>query len=709
MRLLGLPGVMIVAIAALAPAASFAQFNQASIISTSMGGIVSGTYGYFKYISASSVAGASADRITSGTTSMVAQSGGLISITTNGTNTGYFNSNGVLTVPGISATANLTNVTTLYASGKVGIGTPSPNAPLDVSGTINASNIIANAGGGTNGNSYFYSGSASKYSRLTLGRIDDEFQLAVAAANGQFFSDAVSGTVLLKNYGAGDMMIGNGNGHPAMTIANANNYVGIGTISPTAPLDVYGSQIQLSAKTASTTTLLRINDGPDVLNGNYLLLGTDTTGGMAGYGQGGQFIATGANGTGTRRDLILLTFNPSETIQFATNHTERMRIGAGGGVGIGTTTIPYILTVSGTGRFYTTDTNSAIYASASGNTYGVYAEASHASGAAVKGVHTTNNSSGVLGLVNIGVYGVGAGATSWGVQGISSVYGGVYGSGAAYGVYGAGTGTASNGVTGLSSSSGGSGVYGSNTSTGSYGGLGYANYGAYGISTNNYGGYFQSTASGYAGLYSYGPTYGVYAETNGSYGVYGRTNASGGYGTFGYNTYTGASGGLGAIGYGVFCGAGTCGGVNAWSVSSDARLKDNIESLPENWGLAAIGKLRPVTYHWRDVKRDSKEGEQIGFIAQEVKPVLPALVSQDKGTSTTITVAGGISRTITDPMSIKYDLLVVPLVKAVQELKADSDKLHADNENLRASNASLQRQVNNLSAAIEPLRRQVQH
>jgi hypothetical protein len=42
------------ALATLAPAAAFAQFNQATIISTSMGGIVSGTYGYFKYVSATS-------------------------------------------------------------------------------------------------------------------------------------------------------------------------------------------------------------------------------------------------------------------------------------------------------------------------------------------------------------------------------------------------------------------------------------------------------------------------------------------------------------------------------------------------------------------------------------------------------------------------------------------------------------------------------
>lgn len=79
----------------------------------------------------------SADRIVSGSTSVMAQSASsVISITTAGVTTGYFNSNGVLTVPGISATSNQTSVTTLYASGNVGIGTTAPSTTLTVSGTV---------------------------------------------------------------------------------------------------------------------------------------------------------------------------------------------------------------------------------------------------------------------------------------------------------------------------------------------------------------------------------------------------------------------------------------------------------------------------------------------------------------------------------------------------------------------------------------------
>lgn len=193
-----------------------------------------------------------------------------------------------------------------------------------------------------------------------------------------------------------------------------------------------------------------------------------------------------------------------------------------------------------------------------------------------------------------------------------------------------------------------------------------------------------------------------------NYTTYSVNSASGGGGVAlaGYNSNTGAIGGAGWGGYGIWCGAGTCGGASSWNVSSDARLKDRIENLPSNWGLAVIEKLRPVTYHWRDVKRDKREGEQIGFIAQEVSPVLPALVSQAKGTSTTITLTGNKTAHIQDPMSIKYDLLAVPLVKAVQELKAENDNLRSDHaalQALKADNDDLRREVELLKQQVRAM------
>ena len=90
---------------------------------------------------------ASADTIVSGTTSVVANDNGYTSLTTGGVNTGYFDTAGRLVVPGISATTNQASFTTLYASGKVGIGeAPLVNTMLYVTSTL----IAARFGSGNN-------------------------------------------------------------------------------------------------------------------------------------------------------------------------------------------------------------------------------------------------------------------------------------------------------------------------------------------------------------------------------------------------------------------------------------------------------------------------------------------------------------------------------------------------------------------------------
>jgi hypothetical protein len=120
------------------------------LISSSNGGVISATYDYSKYVSTTALTvngvaitgNASGDRIVSGTGNSVAivanSNTNIISITNSGVTADYFNSNGVLALPGISATSNLTSITTLYASGKVGIGTTNPSATLEVLGTISA-------------------------------------------------------------------------------------------------------------------------------------------------------------------------------------------------------------------------------------------------------------------------------------------------------------------------------------------------------------------------------------------------------------------------------------------------------------------------------------------------------------------------------------------------------------------------------------------
>jgi len=95
----------------------------------------------------------SADRLVSGTLSVTANSDtSIVSLSTAGTTWGYLGSAASylpqLNAAGISATTNQTSVTTLYASGAVGIGTDVPSSTLTVVGDTIISGTAQVAGTG---------------------------------------------------------------------------------------------------------------------------------------------------------------------------------------------------------------------------------------------------------------------------------------------------------------------------------------------------------------------------------------------------------------------------------------------------------------------------------------------------------------------------------------------------------------------------------
>jgi len=137
--------------------------------------------------------------------------------------------------------------------------------------------------------------------------------------------------------------------------------------------------------------------------------------------------------------------------------------------------------------------------------------------------------------------------------------------------------------------------------------------------------------------------------------------------------------------------------------ASDVRLKQDIKNLPADEGLAAIMKLRPVTFHWKDQKLDG--GEQIGFIAQDMEKVLPALVLTAKRPAEIQTASGKV--TIENPRSLKYSMLVAPLVKAVQEIKVLFDGDHEEIAKLKTANDNLAAEHAADAKGIDELRREV--
>lgn len=92
----------------------------------------------------------------------------------------------------------------------------------------------------------------------------------------------------------------------------------------------------------------------------------------------------------------------------------------------------------------------------------------------------------------------------------------------------------------------------------------------------------------------------------------------------------------------------------AYNSTSSKRFKKKIKNLKS--GLNLVNSLRPVTFDWKNKKRDT----DIGLIAEEVNKILPMVVGKnDKG----------------EVSSLDYGRLTTVLIQAVKELSAEVEKL----------------------------------
>lgn len=186
---------------------------------------VSGTVSATRFVGDGSgltnLQGASADRIVSGTTSLLAVSStGFVSLTQAGTNTGWFDPTRGLVTLGVSSTGTISG-TNGYFNGNVGIGTaPVSNEKLSVLGSIRATGrVTANAN-------------------------------ASQASPAFTFSDATNAGMYLNNNTLRFVT----NGLDRMTLTLGGN-VGIGTVTPTTPLEVSGTV---------SATYVKLADNDDV-------------------------------------------------------------------------------------------------------------------------------------------------------------------------------------------------------------------------------------------------------------------------------------------------------------------------------------------------------------------------------------------------------------------------------------------------------------
>lgn len=179
---------------------------------------------------------------------------------------------------------------------------------------------------------------------------------------------------------------------------------------------------------------------------------------------------------------------------------------------------------------------------------------------------------------------------------------------------------------------------------------------------------------GMSGASNTGSCYGVRGETYSagtSYGIYGLAS----YGTKRYGVYGEAA--AKSNSWAVYAN-GYAGGTNGWDITSDGRLKKDVQQL--SGALDKVLKLRGVSFYWKNreemaaakgVPADSlnynyDSNKHIGVIAQELEKEYPELVNTD---------GDGFK-------SVEYSTLTPILIEAVKELKAEKDALEAKVEKL---------------------------
>ncbi|NNE25699.1 MAG: hypothetical protein HKN09_02540 [Saprospiraceae bacterium] len=120
----------------------------------------------------------------------------------------------------------------------------------------------------------------------------------------------------------------------------------------------------------------------------------------------------------------------------------------------------------------------------------------------------------------------------------------------------------------------------------------------------------------------------------------------------------------------------TLNNAGVWTDASDRSRKYNIQDL--NYGLSEVMSMRPSYY-----KMKSDDSNAIGFIAQDMKEIIPEVVYGEDGN-----------------LSMGYGQLTAVLVNAIKEQQALIDQLTKNNASLKAENKALDARMNKIEALL---------
>ena len=128
---------------------------------------------------------------------------------------------------------------------------------------------------------------------------------------------------------------------------------------------------------------------------------------------------------------------------------------------------------------------------------------------------------------------------------------------------------------------------------------------------------------------------------------------------------------------------------------SDRRVKTNIKSAPKGL-LNKLMQLEVKTYEYNGGSQlkhmNFPEGEQLGFVAQDIQAVFPDMVRLTK-TPTDSPAEVDENTEIIDVMGVEYNKLFPVLVSSVQEQQAQIEDLKQENQALKNELAELREMI----------------
>jgi hypothetical protein len=119
--------------------------------------------------------------------------------------------------------------------------------------------------------------------------------------------------------------------------------------------------------------------------------------------------------------------------------------------------------------------------------------------------------------------------------------------------------------------------------------------------------------------------------------------------------------------------AGKIGG-GSWSVTSDARMKDNV--LPYTDGLSTLLNIKPVKFHYNALSGYDTKPEYVGVLAQDIKSIAPYMVGSFQKKGETYYNVDNSAMTYMLINSVKEQQLIIDKQQQqIDELKKMMEKL----------------------------------